>query len=208
MDNYENNYEGYEHLRLYPAESTVTTAIKGIIGAVGGAVPGMALWILLGKIGIVASLCGLVLAAGIVLGYEFMTKKGELPLKFGAVLCLVVLLITIYLSQKIVWTWVLADAFQSVLPTMRDRLLEQAELEGYELTREQLDMLITDDMLNEAIRETYGFTEGTFSECYSHFHDLLEVLEVKSDYYVSLGKSYLFAFVGGGAMFFKFSATS
>lgn len=203
MGNYESNYEGYEHLKLYPDESQVVTLMKGLLGAVVGAVPGMALWIILGRVGIIASVCGMLLAAGVILGYSFMTKKGELPSKYAIIICLAVLVITVYMSEKIVWTWVLADSFQDYLPTIRDMIINQAELEGLELTGEQINELITDEMINDMLIETYGFTEGTFSDCFSHFGDLLELLEVKADFYSSLGKSYLFAFIGGFGLFAK-----
>lgn len=201
MDNYESNYEGYEHLRLYPEESIVITALKAVLGAVIGAIPGMALWIIIGKIGYVTSLCGMLIALGIIAGYHFMTKNSDFPIKVGLIICLIVMIIAIYVSQRIIWTWVIADAFQEMIPTMRDSIFEQAKLEGIDITREELNEFVTDEVIDELLVETYGFSEGTFSECSSNFSDLLKILELKGDYISSLLKSYLFAFLGGVGLF-------
>lgn len=200
MDNYGNEYG---ELRLYPEESTVVTVLKGLLGAIIGAIPGTALWIIIGKAGYVASFIGLVLAVGVIAGYGFMTKKSDPPALASIVICGAVMLIALYMSQKIIWTWELADTFKEILPQWKDMIIAEAQALGATVTEADLIEILGPNYMEDALMETFGFTEGTFSDCFSNFWDLMEKLELKSDFFISFGKSCLFAFIGGAASFAK-----
>ena len=201
MENYgnyqTNNYEGYDDLRMYPDESPLVTGIKGFIGAVIGALPGMLVWVILGKLGYIAVLCGLLLAFGSFFGYNLMTKKGQLPFAVGAVMCIAVIVIAVFMAEKIVWCWELTDLFNEQIPLWRAEINSIATEYGDAMSASEVDLLFDELMLEE-----YGFTEASFSTCFYNFGDLLETLEVKSDFTMSLVKSYVCA-VAGIAVSFK-----
>ena len=104
----------YEAGRLTPVreESVLAEILKGILGAVVGAIPGVLLWIIIGRVGFIAAICGAVLAGGTVAGYIFMSKDNFLPQHYGVIICLAVIIISVYISQKVVWCWELSDIFQ------------------------------------------------------------------------------------------------
>ena len=200
MNDYNNDF-GYDD--TYSSESPVITGIKGIVGAVIGAIPGMALWIILGKLGFVFSACGLLIAMGIVFGYGAMTKKGNLPIWFAIIVSLVVFVAVLLFSQKIVWTWEIASTFKEYLPTFREDIISSVIAEDSSLTRADVESMLTDDMYNQVVKESFGVTEGTFGECFANFNVLLENLEIKGKYIASLIKSCLFGLLGGVALFAK-----
>lgn len=209
MENYENEsqsvtYEGYDDLKLYPDESVVITILKGIAGAVIGVIPGMLVWIVLGKLGFVASAVGLLMAGGIIFGYSLMTKKGEVPIAISIAICAVVMIVSIYLAERIGWTWELAEMFKEQIPVWKEEVMSsiQSEFPGY--TRAEIEGVLGADWLDDALVEELGFKEPTFGNCFKNFSHLLEYLEVKSDFVISLVKSYAFGLLGGLAIFAKF----
>ncbi len=205
---YENNYTGYEDLRLYPDESPVITALKGLIGAAAGAVPGMAIWILLGKLGVISSLVAFLIAAGVIFGFHFMTKKGKLPFWLSAVICIGIMAISVYISQRVIWSWELMDVFKKELPGLKERIYAYMLEELPDYTRADIDKSLGPNWFNDYVKEEYGITEATFSECFSNFGQLLDALELKGKYLASLGKSYLFSFIGMGGIFARFIAAN
>ncbi len=94
-----------------PASSGYELAdiVKGLIGALIGALPGFLLWILVGRIGVVAAACGAVLAAGSYKGYSIATKNVLIPEEKGLLVCFVVVLIAVFFAEKISWCWTIAD---------------------------------------------------------------------------------------------------
>lgn len=202
MESY-NNSSGYDDFRPYAGESAVVTALKGILGAVIGAIPGMALWIILGKLGFVFSAVGILIGLGIVLGFSKMTKNGEIPVWLTFVIFIGVFVATMILAEKIVWTWELASSFKEYLPTFREDIISGVMAEDSSLTRADIETVLTDDMYNQLVKENFGITEGTFGECFSNFSVLLENLEMKGKYIASLVKSSLFGLIGGIALFAK-----
>lgn len=207
MENYENQtavYEGYDDLKLYSDESSVTTILKGIAGAIIGVLPGMLLWIILGKLGFVASSVGLLMAGGIVFGYTYMTKKGEVPIAISIVICAVVMIASIYLAERIGWTWELAELFKDELPAFKDSIYSDVIAEYPGITRAEIDEAWGVNWFEEMLTEDLGFSTPTFGNCFKNFSGLLEYLEVKSDFVISLVKSYAFGLVGGLAIFAKF----
>ncbi len=183
-------------------ESKVITALKGLLGAVVGAIPGMIVWIILGKIGVIFSAVGILIGLGIIFGFSFLTKNGDLPLWLMFVIFLGVFALAMILSEKIVWTWELADTFKEYLPTFREDIISGAMAES-DMTRAEVESVLTDELFTEIVEENFGVKEGTFGECFSNFSTLLENLEMKGEYIVSLLKSSLFGIIGGIAVFAK-----
>ncbi|MBE6862532.1 MAG: hypothetical protein E7497_06525 [Ruminococcus sp.] len=202
MENYgnyqSNNYEGYDDLRMFPDEAPIVTAVKGLVGAIVGAIPGMLVWIILGKMGYIAVLCGILLAFGSVFGYNFMTKKGNLSLGIGVGICIAVLVIAVFFAEKIVWCWELTDIFNEMIPQWRAEISSLAAEYGDVMSAAEIENLFEELMLEE-----YGFIEADFSTCFYNFGDLIETLEVKSDFTISLVKSYVCG-VAGAAVSFKY----
>lgn len=199
MNDYESSYGSeYGDLKLYPDESPVITLVKGIIGAIVGALPGMLLWIILGKFGFIASACGLLLTLGIVFGCEKMTEKGELSFVIKAVICLIVMIAAVYFAERIVWTWALAEQFKDFAPRFKSELISYVQTNYPDFSLSDIETVVTDEYVKNSMVEEFGFADGTFSDCFSHFGSLLDRIELKGRFMVSLGKSYLFAFLGGG----------
>lgn len=184
-------------------QSPLITTLKGLLGAVIGAVPGIIVWIIFGKLGVIASVAGMLISAGIICGFAFMTKNADISAGIVIAVCLGVFLAAMILSERIVWTWELADNFKEYLPTFREELITSVMAEDSTLTRADVESMLTDDLYNEIVQESFGVKEGTFSECFSNFSMLLEKLDVKSKYTASLFKSILLGVVGGGALFLK-----
>lgn len=204
MDDFEYSYGSeYDSLKLYPDESPVITLVKGIIGAIVGAIPGMLLWIILGKVGFIATACGLLLTMGIVFGCGKMTEKGQLSFVIKAVICLIVMIAAVFFSEKIVWTWALAEEFKNFAPRFKSELISYVQTNYPEFSLSDIEAVVTDEYVKNAMTEEFGFSNVTFSECFSHFGNLLDRLEVKGRFIASLGKSYLFAFLGGGMAFIR-----
>ncbi len=179
--------------------SIMTDILKASLGAIVGALPGMLLWIIIGKIGYTASICGLLLAAGIVFGYTFMTKDDAIPLSWGVVICLVIMIASVYFAERIVWTWAMVDAFKDFIPKVKESTYTYTEQFGYE------DFVINDDYIKSYTKSLFGFSEGTFSNCWSNFKKVVEVTGSESEYHQSLLQSYAFAALGGGSLFYKFA---
>ena len=183
---------------LNGGDSMLLELIKCIIGAVVGAVPGFVLWIIIGKVGFVAAACGLLLAGGIVMGYTFMSKDNTLPPVYGIVICIVVMLLSVYFAEKIVWTWELSEQFQIYINDARSEMYSYGDASGY--SRVEIDNLINDEL-----RKNYGFTEGTFSDCWNHFSKAIGYLDLKGRYFINLLESYAFAAIGGASLLAKFA---
>lgn len=200
--------EGYGDLNLYPEEAPVLTLVKGILGALIGALPGMALWIIIGKAGYIAVACGLLLAIGTVVGYSMMTKKGDVSPVIGIIICILAIAFTVYLAERIVWSWEIMDLLDGMFEEWRDTAVAEtmtlAKASGYDVTESEVRELCTYELFQEALAETFGFSEITFSSCFYHFDDILEAVESKGSFAWSLGKSYICAAAGGIGALAKF----
>ncbi|MDE6775652.1 MAG: hypothetical protein K2J37_05095 [Ruminococcus sp.] len=160
-------------------ESKVITVLKGIAGALVGAIPGMLVWIILGKIGIVFSLVGMLIGFGILMGFSILTKNEDLPIWVMLVIFLGVFAVVMILSEQIVWTWEITDILKENL----------SEFSGSEY--------------KEILKETIGIEKISFGECFSNFFTILEKLDIKGKYIWELAKSSLFGILGGLAVFAK-----
>ncbi len=95
-------------------DSTAVILTKAILGAMLGAIPSMFLWIVLGKVGYLASIAGFFMFLGELVACDFFTKKSkQLNLETAIVICGIVTLIAVYLCEKIVWSWQMMDLFNS-----------------------------------------------------------------------------------------------
>ncbi len=179
-------------------ESVMLELIKAVLGAVVGALPGFILWILIGKVGFVAAICGSVLAMGTIAGYTFMTKDNFFPQKYGVIICIAVIVIAVFMADKIVWCWELSDHFKVTVASTKESVYALGDAGG--LTTDEIDAIF-----NEAIKEQFGFTKGTFSDFFSNFNRTLRYLGLSTRYYIDLLISYGFAFLGGFSLFKKFA---
>lgn len=73
---------------------------KGILGALIGAIPGIVLWIILSKIGIIASICGIVILIGVVVGYTALGKEFDI---LGMIISLAVVIFSVYFATNLSW---------------------------------------------------------------------------------------------------------
>lgn len=200
-DYYDYNYDYDDDGSSYQG-SLVISGLKGFAGAVIGAVPGTLLWIILGRIGIVASACGFLVALGIVIGYNLMTKDGEVPVSVCVVICFAVFVGALVIGERIVWTWQITDVLLQNIPKFKAAIIDSA-LEKSDYTRQEVEEALTDEMFSNMLKSTFGIRKVTFGECFSNFSDLLEALELKGRYYFSLFKSLAFGLVGGFFMMAK-----
>lgn len=191
MENYENNYDD---LRIYPDESQVLTLIKGLLGAVVGAVPGFLVWLLVARLGYVSAYCGLFIAIGSVFCYSFMTKKGNLSPVIGFVVCTVVLVVSIILAVRIDWAWEFTKFFEeTVYPDFRLSMMD------YGFTSAEIQ-----ELYDESLMEEFGFAEATFGNCFKNLKVLVEYADAKSDYIFDYILSGACGLVGAGVTYTKF----
>lgn len=196
MENYENNYNSYNNyddLNLFKESSTITL-LKGILGAVVGAIPGFLVWLLVARLGYVSAYCGLLIAIGSVFCYSFMTKKGELSPVIGFVICTAVLVVSIILAVRIDWSWEFTKFFEE---TIYPEYL--ADMQGYGLTTAEIDQYY-----KESLIELFGFEEATFGNCFKNIKTLVEYADAKTDYIMDYVLSGVCGIVGAGVTYTKF----
>ncbi|MBQ8960549.1 MAG: hypothetical protein IJ071_04945 [Ruminococcus sp.] len=190
----------YEAGKLTPVheDSVLMEIFKGILGAVVGAIPGVLLWILIGRVGFIAAICGAILAGGTVAGYIFMSKDNFLPQSYGVIICLAVIIIAVFLAQKIVWCWEIADVFERYFGDYRKEMYEVGDAAG--MSRSEVDAVI-----DSTIKEEFGFSDVSFGNCFSNFGRMLGNLGMRGKYFLNLLECYGFAALGGGSLFAKFA---
>lgn len=98
---------------LYSAQSSDTqkreNMFLGIIGAILGALLGGASIILFSQLGYVASISGVILAFCTVKGYELLGRSLS---KRGAVICILLILVTPYLADRLDWAIMILKAYK------------------------------------------------------------------------------------------------
>ena len=176
--------------------SMFMSLLKAIGGALVGALPGFILWILVGRFGFIAPLCGGILALGVVAGYVFMSKDGELPQIYGIISCIVIIIAAIFLAEKIVWCWKMADMFPQLIATIKEPLYLLGDAGG--LSQEAVD-----EIVDENLREGLGFSESSFSNFFFNFNRSLRYFGVAGRYYFNLVLSYAVAAAGSFWMYRK-----
>ena len=163
-------------------------AVKGGIGAIIGAIPGMLLMIMVARFGFIAAICGAAMAFCIFFGYKLMTRNSWVSAKVGIVICAVVMIIAVYLSVRISWTLALQDAIQEAESAMRSLL-------GGEYSGE------TKTFIKEIVG---GDGEISFGNCWDNFGNIMDMLNMNGRYIGSLAENYVFAAIGGIGTFMKF----
>lgn len=86
-----------------------SSAAPGFVGALFGSLAGGVLWVLFFKLGIIAGLAGAVAAICAAWGYK---KLGKCMDRKGMVITLLVTAFTIYLANRIAWSWEIYDLMQ------------------------------------------------------------------------------------------------
>lgn len=89
---------------------TKENVITGIIGALIGAIIGGAVIILLSRIGLVASISGWILAICAIKGYQLLGKGFSIK---GMIICLILIVITPYLANKLDWALYVREAYDN-----------------------------------------------------------------------------------------------
>ncbi len=198
-DPYRNSGSGYDSTAAYTyndfggSDSKLIPALKAFLGAAVGAIPGVILVIFVAKLGFIASICGAVMAIGIFAGYTFMTKDNELDTKIGLIICGAVMLIGIYIAVRTSWVMNMTDAIKEGMSAGK-ALLSDSEL--------------TDSDFDSLYKIIYGVDEPSFSECSSHFSDLLSRFELKGKFFLSFLENLGFAVLGCFGSFAKFGSGS
>lgn len=105
----------------------------GLIGAFLGSLIGCVLWILIYKLGYIAGIAGAVTAICAMKGYEML--GGHLDKK-GVIGSVIIMLISIFLANKLAWSWEAYDALKDYGYTFFDcyrvlgEILEESALTG------------------------------------------------------------------------------
>ena len=170
------------------------TMVIGAVGAIIGALPGFFFIMVLARFGLIASICGTVLAAGTFFGYFLATRKSSFDLKRGGIICIAVMAIAIFLAVRISWTYKVRDA----LILLKDFSYSYID---------ESDEFSEDDKatVDSGYEFLFGLSgEPTYSNCSSNFSKILTNLDLKGKFYGSLGENYLFCALGALWLFSKF----
>lgn len=84
----------------------------GAVGAVIGAVLGIVVWCLIGKLGYISWIGGLAISAFTLGGYMLLGKDVS---KFGLILSIGIMIVSVYLATRLNWAISLQDAFDEEL---------------------------------------------------------------------------------------------
>ena len=174
----------------YPAnkDTDFIAVVKAVAGALIGAIPGMLLMIMVARFGIIASLCGMAMAFCIFCGYKVATGKNRLSTATGLIICGAVMVIAVYFSVKISWTFALKDAIRETASMMNTILGGDSG-----------------DFTDSFIKGLVGSTgEISFGNCWNHFGQIMDDVGMKGAFLASLGENYLFAALGAFGTFMKF----
>ena len=84
--------------------------IAGLVGAFLGSLIGCVLWVLIYKLGFIAGLAGAVTAICAMKGYEMFGKTLD---KKGVICSILIVIIAIFLANKLAWSWEIYDVFKA-----------------------------------------------------------------------------------------------
>lgn len=166
---------------------------KGTLGAIIGAVPGFFFISTLARFGLMASLCGTVLAAGILFGYYLATRRSGFDIKKGGIICILVMLIAVFLAVRISW-----------VHEVQQRIMELRDFMGYSSSEGSS----YSSGLDGSSRLILGYDKPTYSNCSDNFSDLISDLRIKGLFIASLVENYVLCAVGAIWLFFKFGKKS
>lgn len=92
---------------------------KAIAGAFIGAIPAAILWIAMGRIGYIASLCGFFMIFGEMYLCSLFTKNDkDMNIETAVVICIIVTIVMVYLCERAVWSWDIYDALAPECPSV------------------------------------------------------------------------------------------
>lgn len=163
-------------------DQTQEQLIPGIIGALIGSLVGVALILLLGRLGRVSMLSGLVMGIGVVYGYKKLGKKFS---RLSCILCIVISVVMSYLAFRVDTALDLYSGYRSYVEEVNAEL-EKVQ-EEYGLTLEDL--------------KEYGFDPEEYGLNWSYMDILLRSRELFAEdgslgtYYVNL---FLMMLTGAG----------
>lgn len=107
------NAEGTNNMEYSYAEGNIATPLMakervflGTLGALAGALIGTICIVVLGQFGYIASICGVVMGACAMGGYQLLGKKMS---KKGIIITIVIMLVMVYLSNWISYAIAVAD---------------------------------------------------------------------------------------------------
>lgn len=86
--------------------------IRGAIGAVAGAILGIVVWCLIGKLGYISWIGGFAISVFTLGGYTLLGKDIS---KFGAVLSIALILVSVYIATRLNWAISLQEAIDEEL---------------------------------------------------------------------------------------------
>ena len=178
--------------------------VKGAVGAIVGALPGFLLWILLGRLGVVATIAGCLLAIGTVAGFKFMTKDVSVPNNATLLICILVPVVAIYLANKIIFCSTYTNLFLGDF----DKIMGlKYTSEFTSLSKTIKDAGLTNSEFKELWqniwKEEFNMSKITFGSVFSNLSRILDKADGKGEYIGQLLKSYLFAGLGAFAVFKK-----
>ncbi|XCP83685.1 hypothetical protein ABXS75_11410 [Roseburia hominis] len=97
--------------------SAKSNLVPGLVGALLGSLIGCALWIVIYKLGYIAGIAGAVTAICAMKGYELL--GGCLDRK-GVIGSVIIMLVIIYIGNKVAWSWEAYDALKEYGYTFSD----------------------------------------------------------------------------------------
>lgn len=103
---FNNPYTNYESQPVAPAPKS--NLIAGLVGAFLGSLIGGVLWVIIYKLGFIAGLAGAVAMICAMKGYEMLGKTLD---KKGVIACIIIVVITIFLANKLAWAWEIYDVY-------------------------------------------------------------------------------------------------
>ncbi|WP_024861596.1 hypothetical protein [Ruminococcus flavefaciens] len=179
------------------SDTEFVTLVKGGLGAIIGAIPGFFFIMTLARFGIIASICGTVLAAGTFFGYYVGTRRNGFDLRKGGIICIVVMLVAIFFAVRSSWVY-----------EMRDSLLKMKSLTSALLGESRSASGSYSGTLDGASRLVLGYDKPTYSNCSDCFGKLLTLMGSKGLFIASLIENYIFCAAGAVWLFFKFGRKS
>lgn len=143
-------------------ESAALTIFLAVVGAVLGSAPSMLLWVTLGKAGYVAAVAGFFMITGEMLACGFMTKKRrQMNIEAATVICIIVMAAAVYICERLIWSWELADLLYEEGLTFTDCFLNFGRL------TEELDIKYDFrlSLVKSGIFAVLGAIPGYFKAC-------------------------------------------
>ena len=157
-----------ENLEIHKEEQLIQKSkfVPGLIGAFLGALIGAVLWILIYKLGYIAGIAGAVTSICALKGYEML--GGHLDRK-GVITSVIVMILMIFLANKIAWSlelynelsaydWTFSDCYQNLM-----YVLSEAGITGSYVQDLVVGYLLTALCCVKPIMQTFKTSGGDYS---------------------------------------------